>query len=336
MAMPRKRAGNKAQPEKRGKGAEINDLSLFPVSLSSSRRTSVSIIGAGRLGVALALALRARGYKIEAVVARRPGHARRASELIGAQVRALIPAQLDQLPPTSIIFITTPDDAIEPTARELAAKIEWSGRGRIALHASGALSSEALSSLRAAGFRTGSMHPLISVSDSLTGAESLAQAYYCIEGEPPAARVARSLVRAIGGRSFSINTQDKALYHAAAVMSSGHAVALFDIATEMLKGCGLSGRQARAALLPLMRSTLENLSQHAPARALTGTFARADVATVLKHLAALSSSNSRDALAAYTLLGQRSLELARKNGADDDALTRIKHALAEAAKNQKR
>lgn len=334
--MPRKREEKKARQAKGGTGAARKNLSPFPVSPSSSRRTSVSIIGAGRLGVALALALAARGYKIEAVVARRPAHARRASELIGAQVRALSSAQLDQLPPTSIIFITTPDDVIEPTAIELAAKIKWSGSGRIALHASGALSSEALSSLRAAGFRIGSMHPLISVSDSLVGAESLAQAYYCIEGEPPAARVARSLVRAIGGRSFSINTQDKALYHAAAVMSSGHAVALFDIATEMLKGCGLSDRQARAALLPLMRSTLENLSQHAPARALTGTFARADVATVLKHLAALSSSTSRDALAAYTLLGQRSLELARKNGADVLTLRKIARALEETAKNKKR
>jgi predicted short-subunit dehydrogenase-like oxidoreductase (DUF2520 family) len=103
------------------------------------------------------------------------------------------------------------------------------------------------------------MHPLISVSDSVQGAESLHSAFFCIEGDVAARRVARSLVGALGAKSFSINTEDKALYHAAAVMASGHVTALFDIATEMLTGCGLTKHAARRVLLPLLRSTLENL-----------------------------------------------------------------------------
>ncbi|OLE54976.1 MAG: hypothetical protein AUG51_04865 [Acidobacteria bacterium 13_1_20CM_3_53_8] len=99
----------------------------------------------------------------------------------------------------------------------------------------------------------------------------------------------------------------------------------------MLKACGLDEREARAVLLPLVRSTLENLARVAPARALTGTFARADAATVRKHLAALQSLSSRDALAAYVLLGQRSLHLAEKNGADAQALKEIM-SLLEAVK----
>jgi predicted short-subunit dehydrogenase-like oxidoreductase (DUF2520 family) len=299
------------------------------------QRKSVAVIGAGRLGTALALALAGRGFKIETLVARKLSHAKRASDLLGSQALTLSAAQLDKLPPVSITFITTHDDAIEETAARLAAAIKWTASKHIALHMSGALSSEALKSLRAIGFSTASMHPLVSVTDPTTGAQSLSEAHYCIEGEARAARVARSLVKQLGGSSFSIKTRDKALYHAAAVMTSGHTVALFDIATQMLARCGLSDKQARAALLPLLQSTLENLSRHAPARALTGTFARADVATVHKHLAALRSSNSPDALAAYALLGHRSLELAKRNGVDVSTLRKIRQALEEIKKVNK-
>ncbi len=200
---------------------------------------------------------------------------------------------------------------------------------RIALHASGALASTILQPLRAVGFRTGSMHPLVAVSDSLSGAESFRNAYFCLEGERRAVHVARSLVADLGAKSFSIAARDKALYHAAAVVASGHTVALFDISTEMLEACGLNEREARSVLLPLVRSTLDNLARREPARALTGTFARADATTVRKHLAALRALQSSAPLAAYILLGQRSLQLAKERGADADDLREIKSLLEE-------
>jgi predicted short-subunit dehydrogenase-like oxidoreductase (DUF2520 family) len=174
------------------------------------------------------------------------------------------------------------------------------------------------------------MHPLVSVSDARQGAESFASAFFCVEGEPRAARVARRVVSALGGRSFSISANDKALYHAAAVMASGHTTALFDIAEEMLARCGLTERRAREVLLPLLRSTLENLYASTPAGALTGTFARADTKTVRRHLASLRSQQLTDALAAYVLLGRRSLLLAKAAGAGDESLEEIARVLAEA------
>lgn len=311
---------------------------------SKAKQPTVSIIGAGRLGCALALALARRGYGIEALVARSASHARRAAKLINTKSKplALASNQLKDLPRSDILFITTPDDCVREVAIQLASTTERiresedsskdkgkdrTNRGRTALHASGALSSDALQSLRDAGFATGSMHPLVSVSDSIHGAESLGSAYFCLEGSTAAVRVARRLVRALGAQSFSISAQDKALYHAAAVMASGHVTALFDIAMEMLAHCNLAPRRAREVLLPLLKSTLENLYTSDPAHALTGTFARADTATVKRHLAALHSAALPDALAAYELLGKRSLRLAKAAGARADALKEIEQAL---------
>lgn len=297
-------------------------------------KASVSIVGAGRLGQALALALRASGYPILAFVARRVSHARKAAGLFNKsekQVLSLRANQLDQLPPSDLIIITTPDDAIEDTARQLAACEIGRVSRRTVLHTSGALSSEVLSPLTKAGFHTGSLHPLVSVSESEAGAKALRGAFYCVEGDREAMRLARVVVSDLGGNSFSIRPESKALYHAAAVMASGHVVALFDFATEMLAACGVRRKNARRILMPLLKSTVNNLTQSDAEKALTGTFARGDLATVKRHLAALSRKEFAEALEIYKLLGHRSMKLAEKNELDTQLLKQIKKLLNSAS-----
>ncbi len=338
--MPRKTKAKGKQRVKGEKGKGVkgkagNPSSPFPLlPLSPSARPSVAVVGAGRLGTALALALAACGYDVRALVARRAAHARRAAALAGvSHAHALNSAQLELLPPTQLLFITTPDDAIAETAARLAALSSKGQRGRVVLHTSGALSSEVLAPLRERGFSTGSMHPLAPVSDAASGAERLRGAFFCVEGERAAAAAARRVVRDLGGQSFSVRARDKALYHAAAVMTSGHTVALFDTASRMLERCGLSEKRAREVLLPLLRGTLENLSARSPRRALTGTFARADVETVRKHLAALLKDGDSTALMLYVLLGDVSLKLAARRGdANASDLKEIARALGEAFK----
>lgn len=283
------------------------------------------------MGAALALALSECGYQVEALVARRKSHARRAAGFIHTKPLALSHRELDRLPESRLLFITTPDDLIGETAARIADAIRVKPRQRTALHASGALSSGVLKSLREAGFRTGSMHPLVAVSETVAGAESLRRAFFCIEGEARAVSAARRVVRDLGARSFSIKAARKALYHAAAVTSSGHMVALFDIATEMLGRCGLKESEARSILMPLVESTMANLKELVPAKALTGTFARADIKTVHRHLEAIQSEEMMDALAAYRILGRRSVRLAEKRGASGEALEAILKSLDDVA-----
>ncbi|HLL72035.1 MAG TPA: Rossmann-like and DUF2520 domain-containing protein [Pyrinomonadaceae bacterium] len=287
---------------------------------TSPEQTSVAIIGAGRLGSALALALSQNGYRIVALVARRAARARRVARAITPEPLALGATGLNLLPDTDLLLVTTPDDQIAEVAARLAREFDSRSDAaptrrraprRIALHASGALPSGALAPLAAHAFSVGSLHPLASISGGAGGASNLRGAFYCLEGERRALQAARKIVCALGGRSFSVAARDKALYHAAAVIMSGHTVALFSLAASLLARCGLSAAHARRVLLPLLRTTLDNLtSAETPERALTGTFARADLSTVRKHLAALTDANTTGALAIYALLGERSLRLA--------------------------
>jgi predicted short-subunit dehydrogenase-like oxidoreductase (DUF2520 family) len=268
-------------------------------------KSSVSIIGTGRLGTTLAVALAAKGYPIRSVVARRVQNARKAASLLDAEVQVLAGKQLRTLICADLFLITVPDDQIPLVARELS-EIN-ADRSVTALHTSGALSSEVLAPLREKGWHTGSIHPLLSVSAADT---SLRGAFWSVEGDRSALRVGKEIVRDLEGKSFSIQSEDKPLYHAAAVMVSGNVVALFDVALEMLGECGLDRKTARAVLLPLIASSVRNLETKTPEESLTGTFSRGDVETVKRHLAALKNPEVRNL---YRILGERSLQLARLN-----------------------
>ncbi len=268
-----------------------------------------------------------------ALVARRFAHARKAAALIKKPekpVLALSADQLRQLPDSDVILITTPDDAIKSTAEALSISKERARRGQTVFHTSGALDSDVLRPLSELGFHTGSLHPLVSVNEPVVGAKALRGVFYCLEGDKSALQLGRLIVRDLQGTSFSIKPNNKALYHAAAVMASGHFVALFDLAATMLVSCGLSHKSARQILIPLVESTVNNLKVSDPEEALTGTYARGDLATVKRHLEALSRKQLAEELEVYKVLGLRSIQLAGKTGADRQVLEQIRTALEAA------
>jgi len=309
-----------------------------------NKTPSISIIGSGRLGTTLGRALNQLGYRVQAVVAKRIAHARQASKFIGPGVEAFDASRLDRLPPSDLILITTPDDAIGEVAASLAGDKLRGGTvrgttqkpqpsvssGRVVLHASGALSSAILTPLKEAGFSVGSMHPLVSISDPAAEPGIFRGAFFCLEGDAVALRLARRITSDLGGQSFSLKAADKPLYHAAAVMSSGNVVALFDIAIEMLMKCGLTKKRAAAVLLPLLQSTTASLVTKSPALALTGPFARGDGATAQRHLQALNTNDLDEALAAYKLLGKHALRLAAERGLNRQAVDEITGELQSA------
>ena len=115
----------------------------------------------------------------------------------------------------------------------------------------------------------------------------------------------------------------------------GHLVALVDVAIEMLTKCGLDETAAQKVLLPLIKSTVENLAEQKTAAALTGTFARADLETMDRHLETLRENVSAEALEVYLQLGNRSLHLAEVQGADAEKLEKMRNKISLAKKNLK-
>ncbi len=285
---------------------------------------TVSIIGVGRVGGALALSLPAEAFSVDTLVARDVDDARPIAFQLPGSPRVLPYLDLCLIR-SDIVFITTQDPQIVTVAGELANALSCSP---VVFHTSGSYPSTILDPLAAIGCQIGSIHPLVSISAPELGPERFPGAYFCVEGSEKAVETGLAIVRSLGGKPFSIDTRFKTLYHAAAVTACGHFVALIDAAIEMMSKCGISPDDAKTILMPLVRSTVENLAEQGTAEALTGTFARADTETLTRHLTSLNENVSEDLLEIYLLLGERSLELAAKRGVANDRIESMRTKVA--------
>jgi predicted short-subunit dehydrogenase-like oxidoreductase (DUF2520 family) len=246
-------------------------------------RGALAIVGAGNVGRALGRRLRELGWKIGAVVTRNDPTARKAVRFIGAG-RAHSVLTRDVLA-SRLILIATPDDEIKRVAGELARIGAEELRGKIVLHTSGALNAGVLAVLKNCGAATGSVHPLQSFSG--VGIPPLEGKVFAIDGDIPAVRLARQLVRALDGLPVQIDAGKKALYHAAASLAAGHVLAIEETSTRMLMSIGMKRSEAVRALLPLTRQVLENFERLGPRAAWTGPLSRGDYGVVDAHVNAM-------------------------------------------------
>lgn len=248
---------------------------------------SLAIIGAGRVGRALGKRLREQGWRVGAVVTRGEGSARRAVRFIGGG-RACAGISPEVLA-ARVILMATPDHAIAAAAQQMVRVLKQSGgeslHGKVFLHTSGALDASVLKLLQQHGAAVGSMHPLQTFSG--VGVPPLDGKYFAIEGDPVAARTARSMVRALGGKTMNIAAGKKCLYHAAAALAAGHALGVEEAATRMLMSAGMQRQQAVRALLGLTRQVLENFERLGSRAAWTGPLARGDYRVIAAHEQAL-------------------------------------------------
>jgi predicted short-subunit dehydrogenase-like oxidoreductase (DUF2520 family) len=260
---------------------------------------TLSIVGAGRVGRSLGRRLHELGWRVGAVVTRSIPTAREAVRAIGAGYAAdqITRQALD----SDIVLITTPDSAIAGVAAELATLGGKEWRGKVALHTSGALDSSVLLPLANAGAATGSMHPIQTFSGQ--SVPDLTRRMFGIDGSSGALKIARKIIRQMGGVAVRLSGTNKAAYHAAGSFACAYVLALVETGTRILMTQGFTRRQATRALVPLTRQTLENLECIGPRAAWTGPLTRDDFSTVERHLSALSNFPS-EYLDAYEALSR--------------------------------
>ncbi|MPZ98053.1 MAG: DUF2520 domain-containing protein [Dehalococcoidia bacterium] len=246
---------------------------------------SIGIVGPGRLGSALAAALVAPGSAPVTVAGRSPAAAE-ALALRIAGVHAATPAEVIER--CDLVFLAVPDGAVAG----LAASLSWRA-GQSAVHLSGALGLDALRDATEAGALAGCLHPLQSFPSGEPPAEAARRfaGITCgLEAPAPLDVTLEALATRLGVASvLRLERVDRALYHAAAVLSSNHVVALSVAATQAWALAGLDATAARPALAPLLRAAAEATASFPPAEALTGPLARGDHETIERHLHALDA-----------------------------------------------
>ena len=306
---------------------------------------ALAIIGAGRAGAAIAVALSRRGWPIAAVAASRVRRARALARLCAAPIATTDLSRASR--EADAIVLAVPDRILPGLVRTLAASEPRTRRGRparrfregasIAIHTSGASGASVLAPLRARGWAVGSFHPLLSFPPpATTGPQvrrgstllpSFEGAAIAIDGDLPAQRLARRLAATLRAHPLAIPDADRARYHLSACFAANYVVTLVWEATRLLEEAGVPRRRALPALLPLVRSTVANLGNSGLPDALTGPVARGDDSTLARH-AALMRRADPQRRALHRLLVERTARLARASGfIDAAALRRIQRAL---------
>jgi predicted short-subunit dehydrogenase-like oxidoreductase (DUF2520 family) len=284
-----------------------------------SRKPTIAIVGAGTLATFLAVALNDAGFTVNEILGRdSPRSLRRARSLaakVGARGVTAYSAALD----ATLLWFCVPDHEIRRAASALAdhllarALVRQKVIARYALHSSGALSSRELNPLQTAGVAVASAHPLMTF---VAGAHpSLTGVSFAIEGDDAATRLARRIVRELGGQSFSLPTGRKAAYHAWATLTSPLFLAFLVTLEEAAHAAGLTPLDARRKSLPIIQQTLANYSSLGPAPSFSGPLVRGDAETVAKHLAALKKHRgAREVYVALARAALRGLPVKNRDG----------------------
>src|SRR5581483_9746752 len=125
----------------------------------------IGIIGAGRAGAGLGLALSPARYSVRLHGRRKQRVPRPLTLTIGNADEP--PAWVSQV---GVVVLAVPDDAIRAVAESLA-KLHAITHAHTVLHVSGVHGQEALAPLRPSRAALGSLHPLQTISDPRTAPE---------------------------------------------------------------------------------------------------------------------------------------------------------------------
>jgi predicted short-subunit dehydrogenase-like oxidoreductase (DUF2520 family) len=263
---------------------------------------STSVIGAGRVGMAVAVALRAAGYDIVAV-----------STTNRARAQRLLPGT-PVLPPdraaavAEAVILAVPDDTLAGLVRGLAAAGVFH-RGQLVVHTSGAHGLAPLGPAAERGALTAAVHPAMTFTGADDDARRLheGEVTFGVTAEHPRARKrAARLVADLGGIPEWIAEPDRTLYHAALAHGANHLVTLVNEARDRLRDAGV--KDPGRVLRPLLEAALENSLTIGDA-ALTGPVSRGDAGTVAGHLAALAAV-APGSVPPYLALARRSADRA--------------------------
>lgn len=277
----------------------------------------VAVVGAGRMGQGIALALSRSGVPVT-LLSRR-------TKPVPAPLAVQVDDWAGGCRGADVVVIATPDGVIGSIAERLAAEGCVSGRQSV-LHLSGLLDRNALRALDGTGAGLGSFHPLQSVSDPAAAPERLRGAYAGIEGDARALAVGEQLAGLLGMTPVRISSTAKPAYHAGATLVANYTVTLMGMAVRLAEGAGVPADLAARIYLPLLHGAAQNLDRLPPALALTGAIRRGDAATVAAHLAALAP----DDRVLYAVVGLEALALSRQAGLEAGSAGEVESVLRAA------
>ncbi|NSC23170.1 DUF2520 domain-containing protein [Streptomyces albus subsp. chlorinus] len=267
---------------------------------------SVGVVGAGRVGPALAAALRLAGHRPVAVSGVSDASRRRAAELL-PDVPLVDPDEV--LARSELVLLTVPDDALPGLVAGLA-RTGAVRAGQLLVHTSGRYGTSVLEPALRAGALPMALHPVMTFTGTAVDVQRLSGCSFGVTAPEELRLAAQALVIEMGGEPEWVAEESRPLYHAALALGANHLVTLVNQAMELLRTTGV---QAPDRMLgPLLGAALDNALRFGDA-ALTGPVARGDAGTVAAHVNELRR-NAPHTLAGYLAMARATADRALDHG----------------------
>ncbi|HXB48135.1 MAG TPA: DUF2520 domain-containing protein [Streptosporangiaceae bacterium] len=277
-----------------------------PAGQEHPARLDVGVIGAGRVGTALAVALRRAGHRITAASAVSSASRERVDRYLSGTV-VLQPA--DVVAAANLVLLTVPDDALAGLVAGLAATGAPLA-GRMLAHTSGRHGLAVLEPATELGALPLALHPVMTFTGRADDADKLTGISFGVTAPTVLRPAAEVLVMEMGGEPVFIAEADRGLYHAALAGAANHLVTQVVQAEDLLRRAGVA--QPARMLGPLLSAALDNALRLGDA-GLTGPVARGDAETVAGHVEALRA-DAPEALPAYLALARLTAARAMASG----------------------
>ncbi|MCH0565134.1 Rossmann-like and DUF2520 domain-containing protein [Streptomyces sp. MUM 2J] len=269
-------------------------------------RLTVGVVGAGRVGPALAASLQLAGHRPVAVSGVSDASRRRA-ELMLPDVPLVAPAEV--LERADLVLLTVPDDALPGLVTGLA-ETGAVRPGQLLVHTSGRYGTKVLDPALRVGALPLALHPAMTFTGTPVDVQRLAGCSFGVTAPEELRLAAEALVIEMGGEPEWIAEQMRPLYHAALALGANHLVTLVAQAMELLRAAGVEAPDRM--LGPLLGAALDNALRSGDA-ALTGPVARGDAGTVAAHVEQLRT-HSPQTVAGYLAMARATADRALAHG----------------------
>ncbi|MCC8479289.1 MULTISPECIES: DUF2520 domain-containing protein [unclassified Streptomyces] len=269
-------------------------------------RLTVGVVGAGRVGPALAASLQLAGHRPVAVSGVSDASRRRAAALL-PDVPLVEPAEV--LARAELVLLTVPDDVL-PTLVEGLVETGAVRPGQLLVHTSGRYGTRVLDPALRAGALPLALHPAMTFTGTAVDVQRLAGCSFGVTAPEELRLAAEALVIEMGGEPEWIAEEARPLYHAALALGANHLVTLVAQSMELLTKAGVAAPDRM--LGPLLGAALDNALRSGDA-ALTGPVARGDAGTVAAHIGELRA-HAPQAVAGYVAMARTTADRALAHG----------------------
>jgi predicted short-subunit dehydrogenase-like oxidoreductase (DUF2520 family) len=261
----------------------------------------IGFIGAGKVGFSLGKYFSENNLDVIGYYSRTLTSSKEAANFTNTKFFEQIEDLIDV---SDIIFITTPDDEIYNTWMHIK---NYNLNEKIICHASGYLSSTIFSDIKKSDAYAYSIHPLFPISNKYESYKKLKDCVFTIEGDEKYLQSIIIMFEKLNNKVIKLQSQDKTLYHLAAVTSSNLVNALLSFSCSYLKDYGFTEDEAIKALFPLIETNINNVKTNGLMPSLTGPVERCDLTTVKKHIDVIPKEQKD----IYTKLSLQLLTLSR-------------------------